>query len=137
MMESIAPKERTNLSAFDLLDIACIALTALAGVALATNTHNAARSVAAFVFVIYIPGRAIVSNWPEIAVKSVTAVSILFSLSLNTLIATIALWIHFWHPAAMLEVECVLVILALVVAILRRRGAFEHQRQAVDAIGEG
>ena len=99
MLQSIAPKDKTGLAASDLLDVGCIALTALAAVALATNEHNFARSVAAFIFVLFIPGRAIVSNWPEMPGRSVVAVSILFSLALNTLIATVALWAHVWHPA--------------------------------------
>lgn len=130
MQQSIAPKDRTGLAASDLLDVACIALSALTAVALATNEHNFACSVAAFIFVLFIPGRAIVSNWPEIAVRSVTAVSILFSLALNTLIATVALWAHVWHPAVIIEAECALAIAALVVGILRRHATAEPHTPA-------
>jgi hypothetical protein len=134
MLESIAPKDRTGLATSDLLDVACIALTALAAVALATNEHSFARSVAALIFVIFVPGRAIVSNWPEIAVQSVTAVSILFSLALNTLVATVAVWAHVWHPAGMIEVECALAIAALIVAILRRHSTAGQQTPALGEI---
>lgn len=130
MLQSIAPKDKTGLAASDLLDVGCIALTALAAVALATNEHNFARSVAAFIFVLFIPGRAIVSNWPEIAGRSVVAVSILFSLALNTLIATVALWAHVWHPAAIIEAESALAIAALIVGILRRHATAEEQTPA-------
>ena len=60
------------------------------------------------------------SNWPGIATRSPVAVSVLFSLVLLTLFATVTLWLRFWHPLGLLEVECIISIVALLIGILRR-----------------
>jgi hypothetical protein len=108
------------LALFDLIDLACIAIAAIAVVSVATNDHSAVRAVAVFIFALFIPGQAVVTNWPAIAARSPVAVSVLFSLALLILFATAALWGHLWHPLGLFEVEAVVAIGALIAGILRR-----------------
>ena len=105
---------------FDLIDLACVAIATILAISVALKDQNAVRIVAALIFVLFVPGRSVVANWPAVAARFHVAVSILFSLSLLTLIATAALWGHFWHPLGLLEAECILAGGALIVAILRR-----------------
>ena len=111
---------------FDLIDLACIAIAAIVAVSVVLNDHNAVRAVAALIFVVFVPGRSVVANWPTIATRSHVAVSVLFSLALLTLGATAALWGHFWHPLGLLEAECVVTAGVLVAGILRRHWAQDH-----------
>lgn len=73
---------------------------------------------AAFTFVV--PGRAIVINWPQIARWSAFGMSMVLSLAVLTVIATVALWAHAWHPMGILQVEAGLSA-ALIIAGLARR----------------
>ena len=45
----------------------------------------------------------------------------LLSLAALTLAATVTLWVGFWRPLGLLEVECAVSAAALVVAMLRRQ----------------
>ena len=114
---------RPQFSDADLIDVASIIVTAAVAVAVATNERNFIRPVAAVIFVLFVPGRAIVSNWPALAERSQFAVSVLFSLTVLTLAATFILWSDVWRPLGLLEVECVITAVALFAAIVRRRRA--------------
>jgi uncharacterized membrane protein len=107
----------------DLIDMGCVAVTVAVAVAVAAGERNAFRAVVGVVFALYVPGRSIVSNWPTVAARSNIAASVLFSLSILTLLATLTLWAGYWHPLGLLEIECVPVGVALVTAVVRRRRA--------------
>jgi hypothetical protein len=112
---------RTTIGGHDIIDMACVAVTVAVSVAVVTNERNAFRAVAAVAFSFYVPGRAIVSNWPSMAVRPHVALCVLFSLSILTLAATLTLWAHYWHPLGLFEVECIAVEIALFTGFLRRR----------------
>jgi hypothetical protein len=57
------------------------------------------------------------------AARSNVAASVLFSLSILTLLATVTLWASYWHPLGLLELECVAAGVGLFTALLRRRRA--------------
>ena len=97
----------------NLIDVGCLAVTVAIAVAIATNERNAFRVVVGVLFALYVPGRSIVSNWPAMAARSNVAVSVLFSLSVLTLLATATLWAGYWHPLGLLQVECVAAGIAL------------------------
>jgi hypothetical protein len=103
------------------LDAACLVVAAVAAVAVAVNERNPVRAFAAVCFTVFVPGRAIVSNWQYVRDHPTTALSVLLSLAVLTLAATVTLWIKFWHPLGLLEVECAVSAAALIAAILRRR----------------
>jgi uncharacterized membrane protein len=119
----------------DMIDMGCIAVAVAVAVAVATGERSAFRAVVGVVFALYVPGRSIVSNWPRMAARSNVAASVLFSLSILTLFATLTLWAGYWHPLGLLEVECVAVGIALFTALLRRRRA-DQARAAVPAEAE-
>lgn len=78
------------------------------------------RILLTLAFACYVPGRAIVSNWPRLARWSEAAVSMIFSLALLTLIATVTLWAHYWHPVGLFQAEAGASLLALGLALARR-----------------
>jgi hypothetical protein len=82
---------------------------------------GAVRVLFAAVFAFFAPGRAVVSNWPRMADWSDIGMSIAASLGLLTLLATISLWARIWHPLALFEIEAAASLLALGVAVVRRR----------------
>ncbi len=114
----------------DLIDMGCVAVTVAVAVAVATSERGAFRAVVGVVFALYVPGRSIVSNWPTMAARSNVAASVLISLSILTLLATLTLWAGYWHPLGLLEIECVAAGLALFTALLRRRRA-DQARAAI------
>jgi hypothetical protein len=119
-----------------LIDVGCVAVTVAVAVAVATNERNAFRVVVGIAFALYVPGRAVLSNWPTMAARSYVALPVLFSLSILTLAATLTLWAGYWHPLGLLEVECLAAGVALFIAFLRRSRA-DHAlaSTATDAAG--
>lgn len=79
------------------------------------------RLVLTLGFTCYVPGRALVTNWPRMARWSEFAVPIVFSLAILTLLAMIMLWASAWHPVGLFEVEAWLSLAGLAVGIARRR----------------
>ena len=114
---------RMGFEGSDLIDAACLAVIAVLTVAVLVNERNAVRVLAAIVFTLFVPGRAVISNWPILSTRSPITASILFSLAILTFVATITLWSDLWRPIGLLEVECAISAAALIAAILRRRAA--------------
>src|SRR5579859_4706694 len=80
------------------------------------------RLLFALVFAFFVPGRAIVSNWPRMAGWSDVGMSIVLSLGVLTLLATISLWLRAWHPLGLFELEAVASLAGIAFALGRRRG---------------
>jgi hypothetical protein len=76
-------------------------------------------------FTFFVPGRAIVTNWRQTADWSEVAMPMVFSLAVLTLVATVALWAHFWHPLGLFQVEAWLSLAALIIGVVRR-----HRRRS-------
>ena len=119
MLRSETPSARRAFDASDLLDLLCVAVTATVAVAVLTKNESAVRAIAALFFAAFVPGRAVVTNWPGIATRAPVALSVFFSLVLLTLFATVTLWLGFWHPLGLLVVECIISIVALLIGILQ------------------
>jgi hypothetical protein len=79
------------------------------------------RLLLALLFTFYVPGRAIVSNWPRVARWSGIGMSVAFSLGLLTLLATVTLWIGFWHPLGLFVAEAVISLAGLANGVVTRR----------------
>ena len=79
------------------------------------------RIVLTLGFIFFVPGRAIVANWPRMARWSEAAIPMVISLAVTGLIATVALWVHLWRPLQIFEIEAWLSLAALVFSITRRR----------------
>jgi uncharacterized membrane protein len=113
----------------DGIDAFCLLVAVALVTIIALGGRSVVRDVVAVLFTVFVPGWAVVSNWPAVARRSRVAVSIVFSLTLLALIATVTLWLHFWHPIAVTEVESVVAAAALVAALARRsHGAIEEDR---------
>lgn len=84
------------------------------------------RILLAIVFLLFVPGRAIVSNWPRLARWSEAAMSIVLSLTVLGLVATVALWVHEWHPIGLFELEAATSVASLLVAVARRHLQFRR-----------
>lgn len=78
------------------------------------------RTLFALVFTLFVPGRAIVTNWPRMARWSGVGVPIIFSLAVLTLLATVTLWAHFWQPLNLLQAAAWLSLIGLGYGIGRR-----------------
>ena len=74
--------------------------------------------VVAFAF--FAPGRAVVTNWPRFAYWSEFGMSIVLSLAMLTLLATVTLWAREWHPVGLFQVEAGVTAAALVIGMIRR-----------------
>jgi hypothetical protein len=82
------------------------------------------------VFAFFVPGRAIVSNWPRLAGWSDVGMSVVLSLATLTFLATVSLWARIWHPLALFDIEAVLSLIGLGIAIARGRRAVSRQAGA-------
>ena len=104
----------------DLLDLLA-GLIALGLIVLAYEGWSGPpRVLLALAFTFFVPGRAIVSNWPQAARWSEVAISMVFSLALLALVATITLWSHIWHPLGLFQIEAWLSLAVLSIGIVRR-----------------
>ena len=105
----------------ELTDLLAVVVTASLIAIIYLDRVGVARTVLALGFTFFVPGRAIVSNWPRMARWSEAAMPMIISLTITTLVATVALWAHFWHPLPIFEAEAWLSLAGLVVGITRRR----------------
>jgi hypothetical protein len=104
----------------DLLDAAGVAISVgLLGLVL-EGAPGPARILLALGFAFFAPGRAIVTNWSRFAYWSEFGMSIVLSLAVLTLLATVALWAHEWRPIGLFEIEAPLTAVALVAGVIRR-----------------
>lgn len=117
----------------DVLDL----LAGLIAVGLITLTYagrsGLPRILLALGFAFFVPGRAIVTNWPRAAQWSEAALSMVLSVAVLTLFATITLWAHLWHPLELLVVEAVASLAGLSLGIARRH----RRRPDVSAVRAG
>ena len=112
----------------DLFDAAGVAVSVgLIGLVV-EGAAGPARIFLAVAFAFFVPGRAIVTNWPRFAYWSEFGMSIVLSLALLTLLATVGLWTHQWHPVGLFEIEAPLSVAALVVGVIRRHRGHETER---------
>jgi hypothetical protein len=78
------------------------------------------RVLLALGFAFFVPGRAIVTNWRQTADWSEVGMPMLFSLAVLTLVATVTLWAHYWHPLGLFQVEAWLSLAGLGIGRVRR-----------------
>jgi uncharacterized membrane protein len=115
-----------DLGLDDALDAGCLFVTVALVTVLALGGRSVVRDVSAVVFTAFVPGWAVVSNWPTVGRRSRVAASVVISLSLLTLVATVTLWLHYWHPVGTAEIEGVVTVAALTTALVRRSTRARH-----------
>ena len=97
----------------------CLVAVGLLAVSYAGQS-GLARVLLALAFTFFVPGRAIVTNWPQMAGWSGVAMPIVFSLALLTLVATVSLWAHIWYPMDLFQIEAWLSLAGLCFGVARR-----------------
>jgi len=107
----------------ELLDFAGALVAVVLLVLVLTGQPGPLRMLLTLAFTFFVPGRAIVTNWPRMARWSGVGMSMVFSLAVLTLLATIFLWAHLWHPVVLFQAEAVLSLAGLTVGVVRRRKA--------------
>ena len=78
------------------------------------------RILLALGFAFFVPGRAVVTNWPRMSDWSQVAMPMVLSLALMTLLVTITLWANVWRPMALFQVVTWLSLAGLCLGIARR-----------------
>lgn len=106
----------------DLMDLVAALIAIVLLVVDFVDRVDVARVLLALLFTLYVPGRAVVSNWPRMADWSDIGMSIAMSLGILILLATTTLWVGFWHPLGLFQLEAVLSLIGLSLAAARRRG---------------
>lgn len=104
----------------DMLDVIAVLLSVLSAALVFAGWHGPLRVLLTVAFAFFVPGRAMVSNWPQIAQWSETAVSMLLSLVVLVLLTTVMLWIHAWHPLGLLQIVAGLSLVGLIIGMARR-----------------
>lgn len=110
------------------LDVMALGVSVCLAVVIALGLNGPVRELLALAFTVFIPGQAIVTNWPaawpplwpSAQARSVVALPIVLSLSVLTLLALVSLWLHLWHPMVLYAGELVASTVALAVALVRR-----------------
>lgn len=124
-LDSYSPAARRSIR----LDLIACAVSVLLVLVVSANFTSPVRLVLATAFTFFVPGRAIVTNWPRMGRWSAVGSSIVFSLGVLTLLATLMLWAHYWHPLGLFIVEAVASLAGLLRGIVRRQRSqvFGHE----------
>ena len=105
----------------EVLDVLAAVIAVALLVLVAADASGPLRILLVLAFTFFVPGRAIITNYPRMARWSDLGTSIVVSLGVLAFLATVTLWARFWHPLALFQVEAVLSLAALAVGIVRRR----------------
>ena len=108
-----------------VLDIAAAGIAVMLLIFVLGNGPGEVRLLLAMLFTFFVPGRAVVSNWPRMAGWADLAMCIAISLGLLLTIALIALWLHAWHPESLFAAEALLSLTWLSVGLIRRRWSYQ------------
>ena len=103
------------------LDVLAVVVAVALLVLVAANASGPLRILLVLAFTFFVPGRAIITNFPRMARWSDLGTSIVVSLGVLAFLATVTLWARFWHPLGLFQVEAVLSLAGLAVGIVRRR----------------
>ena len=85
------------------------------------NASGLPRILLVLGFTFFVPGRAIITNFPRKARWSDLGASMLVSLGVLAFLATVTLWARFWHPLGLFQAEAVLSLAGLAAGIVQRR----------------
>ena len=107
----------------ELLDLAGALVAVILFVLVLRGQPGPLRLLLTLGFTFFVPGRAIVTNWPRMARWSAAGMSMVLSLAVPTLVATTFLWAHLWQPVVLFQAEAVLSLVGLTAGVVRRRKA--------------
>jgi hypothetical protein len=104
----------------NMLDVTAILLSVFLVALVFAGTYGPLRVLLAVAFAFFVPGRAIVGNWPRMGQWSEAAMSMVLSLAVLVVLTTVMLWIHAWHPLGLFQIIAGLSIVALIISMSRR-----------------
>lgn len=104
----------------DILDLLAVVIAVGLIVLVHLGVADVPRLLLTLGFAIFVPGRAITTNWAGMWSWSEAAMSMVFSLAALTLAATVTLWAGYWHPVGLFQGEAVVSLAALAIGMLRR-----------------
>jgi hypothetical protein len=105
----------------EVLDILAAAVAVALLAVVQVSASGLLRILLVLAFTFFVPGRAIITNYPRMARWSDLGASIVVSLGVLAFLATVTLWAHLWHPLGLFQIEAVLCLAGLTVGIIRRR----------------
>lgn len=108
----------------EVLDIAAAGIALVLLLLVLFNVTGPPRLLLTVVFTFFVPGRAVVSNWPRMEAWADMAMCIAISLGLLVTIALIALWLRAWHPESLFAAEALVCIGWLGIGTVRRRMSY-------------
>lgn len=108
-----ASVEEPEADLHDVLDLIAAVVTVGLVAVVATGRAGLPRIVLALGFAFFVPGRAIVTNWPRLARWSEVAITMVLSLAVLTLVAMVSLWAHLWSPVTLFYSEAGLCLAGL------------------------
>jgi len=103
-----------------IADGAAVAVSIALAVMIDVGASGVVRVVLALAFVCYVPGRAVIANWPSAQARSQVALPVVLSVSIVTLVSVIGLWMHAWSPLAQFRLEAAASVAAITFAMLWR-----------------
>ena len=104
----------------DILDVTAIVLSVLLVALVFVGWSGPLRVLLTVAFAFFVPGRAIVGNWPRMGQWSEAAMSMVLSLAVLVLLTTVMLWIHAWHPLGLFQAVAGLSLVGLIIGMARR-----------------
>lgn len=105
----------------DMLDVTAIVLSVSLVALVFVGWSGPLRVLLTVAFAFFVPGRAIVGNWPRMGQWSEAATSMVLSLAVLVLLTTVMLWVHAWHPLGLFQVVAGLSLVGLIIGLARRR----------------
>ena len=105
----------------EVVDLISLAATVALLALVAFDVTAWPRELLALAFLTFVPGWAIVTNWPSAAKVSRVALSVLLSVAISAGLATVTLWVHVWHPLALFYATALISLAAITFALVRRR----------------
>jgi uncharacterized membrane protein len=84
------------------------------------------RLLLTVLFTFFVPGRAVVSNWPRMAGWADMAMCIAISLGTLVLLALVTLWLRAWHPESLFVAEALLSLVGLGTGFFRRHWSYQE-----------
>jgi hypothetical protein len=112
----IMPEQRA-----EVLDLAAAVVAVGLLLLVLTGWTGIPRLLLTVLFTFFVPGRAVVSNWPRMADWADVAMSIAISLGALLLLALVTLWLRAWHPETLFVAEALLSLIGLGIGFSRRR----------------
>jgi uncharacterized membrane protein len=104
-----------------VLDLAAAGIAVMLLLLVLFNATGVPRLLLSVAFTFFVPGRAVVTNWPRMAGWADLAMCIAVSLGILVLLALIALWLRAWRPESLFVAEALCSLFGLGVGFINRR----------------